>query len=214
MHVLRNLAPESKILKYYGGYDPVYFFPAENISKSSADSKLLNHEIVFTGGSYSGLSEGAFRAGILGQLVTDGYKVSIWGDAGWREWFRYYPELESSFKGQRLEYKELRSLLLNSKIYLNMPSPQIAYSFQPRVFEIAASKGFQIILHSDELRQFFDLDKIATFHSYCELKEKLNFYLSNPEERQIIVDYMYQETVNKRTFKAEIERLAKAMKII
>jgi len=211
--ILFNLAPDSKIVKFYGGYDPDKFFPPEIDNLTEKDKELLAHDIVFTGGSYGENPEGAYRAGILGQLAEDGYNVTIYGDDGWKHWFRFYPYLANSYNGGRLNYEELRKMLRLSKMYINMPSPQIATSFQPRIFELAACKCFQILDYSKDYSDIFDEDRIATFKNYNDLKEKIEFYSKNPEERQKVVDYMYLVVNGVYSFNNQIKQLAEELGI-
>ncbi len=94
-----------------------------------------------------------------------------------------------------------------------MPSPQITTSFQPRVFEIAACKGFQIIDYSKDLSLVFDENRIAAFKNYQELKEKIDFYLAHPEERQKIVDYMYAVVKDEYSWDNQVKKIAEKMGI-
>jgi len=203
LKILDKLAPDSIKIKFLGGYDPTLFFP-EDVSKLSNDEFLhLKHDLVFTGGSYDETAEGAYRAGILGQLANSGYNVKIWGDKGWNFRKQFYPGLSDCINNQRLPYRELRMLFQLSKIYVNMPSPQIFTSFQPRVFEIAASKGFQIIDYSDELESIF-CDDYVSFKTFNELKEKIDYYLNKPDERNKIIENMYKKVKNEYTWTNQI----------
>lgn len=212
--ILYNLAPDSKFIKFYGGYDPDNFFPMDSDKITEIERASFSNDIVFTGGSYGETPEGAYRAGILGQLAEEGFNVTIYGDEGWKYWSRYYPELANSYKGGRLNYDELRKVLTLSKMYINMPSPQIATSFQPRIFELAACKCFQILDYSKDYSDIFDENRIATFKNFNELKEKIKFYSKYPEERQRITDYMYSVVNGKYTFNNQIKLLAGQLEIL
>ena len=201
--LLLNLTPNSKIIKFYGGFDPGNFFPVDNITEE--DRIKFNCDVSFTGHSYKNSPEGAYRSGIVG-LLND-FSVKIWGDKDWAYRFQYYKSLKNAYQGERLNYNELRKLYTISTINLNLPSPQILSSFQPRVFEISATKGFQIIDHSDDLYQFFNRDEIVTFKSIGELKEKINYYLQNKEEREKIKDAMYNRVKQEFTWDNQIRIL-------
>ena len=207
LKILDKLAPDSLKIKFLGGYDPKKFYPASEKDTDTSGIKQYLHDIVFTGGSYINESpEGTYRAGVLGQLASDGYDVHIWGDEAWSYRQKFYPALNGKVTYSRLPYDELRKLMKFTGIYLNMPSPQILTSFQPRVFEIAASKGFQIIDYSDELKDIFG-DEYVSFQSYKELKQKINYYLKHPEERAKIVDLMYLKVRDEYTWTKQIERV-------
>lgn len=204
--ILRNLAPDSKVIHYFGGYDSEKFYYDEGMVITQEERTMLSHDIVFTGGSYGHSPEGAYRAGILGQLAEMNFNVAIWGDSGWLYWSKYFPTIRNAYKGRRLDYSSFRKMLQLSKIYINMPSPQILSSFQPRVFEIAACKGFQIIDHSDYLTNFYALDKLPTFKSFNQLVDLLLKYINDEQDRAKISEYMYITTANNYTVNAQFKK--------
>jgi hypothetical protein len=206
LKILDRLAPKSIKIKFLGGYDPKLFFPADIKNANEYHLKKLTHDIVFSGGSYYESAEGAYRAGILGQLAEEGYKIQIWGDSGWEFRKKFYPGLEGVINKYRLQYEDLRYLLQLSKIYINMPSPQIFTAFQPRVFEIAAAKGFQIIDHSDDLYPIFG-ENFVSFRSYADLKEKINYYLVHSNERIRISEKMYEVVKENYTWKNQLRKV-------
>lgn len=206
MKILNNLAPKAAKVKFHGGYEPNNFFPPTEKELNQVNKSELTHDVIFTGSSYKDTAEGSYRAGILGQLAEDNYDVHIWGDEGWKYREEFYPALKNRIQTKRLPYNELRALISCSKIYINMPSPQIFTTFQPRVFEIAATKGFQIIDHSDELDDIFGNDYVS-FKNYDDLKEKIDYYLINHEERKRITEKMYEKVVNNFSWESQISKL-------
>lgn len=207
--IIKNIAPGAKIISFYGGYDPDLFFPINAIDLLEDDKSKFSCDISFTGGSYGDSPEGSYRAGILGLLES--FDLKIWGDQSWQFRFDYYPSLKKAYYGKRLSYDDLRKVYALSKICLNIPSPMLFRGFQPRVFEIAASKGFQIVDHTDELYNFYDKDEIVTFKSLDDLKEKIRFYLSNPEERKAIIERMYNKTINAYSWKEQVGNIIKQL---
>ena len=200
---IRRMAPNSKIEHTLGGYNPEIFKPIGKETISQDDTNLLECDISFTGSAYGQQAEGNYRAGILGALPE--YNVKIWGDAGWKYREKYYPSLGKAYQGSRLSYDQLLKLFTLSKINLNMPSPQILTSFQPRVFEIAATKGFQIIDYREDLLKCYEEDEMVTFKTIPELKEKVRYFLENPKERIKIAEKMYTKTVNFHTYEHRVK---------
>ena len=91
-----------------------------------------------------------------------------------------------------------------------MPSPQIFTGFQPRTFEIAACKGFQIADWREELDEWFTGEELVTFRNIPDLVEKIEFFLKYPEKRIPYVDKMYLKVTRNHTWKqktVEIMRL-------
>lgn len=203
--LIYNLCANPKIIRFYGGYDPENFFPIEKNSISIDERNELECEVSFTGSSYNKSAEGAYRSGILGAM--EDYNVKIWGDEGWKYRFSFLPKIKNAYQGNRLSYEKLRKLYTISKINLNMPSPQIFTSFQPRVFDIAATKGFQIVDHSNELYNIFEKNEVVTFSSIQDLKNKINFYRNNEELRFKIVEQMYDKIKDEYTWENQIKIL-------
>jgi spore maturation protein CgeB len=175
---MRNirLITNAKLVLFFGGYDPLIWSYEKLNHKDEFSSDIL-----FTGGSYDLNSEGLFRALILNN-ISKLNNVSIWGDKGWKKHSNHLKYISSSYKGGRLDYNELNCVLGSCKIYLNMPSPQIQSSFQPRVFELGVSKVFQISPYSLELEELFG-DSIVMFKNIENLEELINFYLNNDTKR-------------------------------
>jgi len=199
LKMLENISPNSQKIIFFGGYNPDLFYPIEINDDMSKMKDYLNCDLSFTGAGYGESAEGGYRASILGQLAEEGYKIKIWGSDKWKYRIKFYPELEHSIMGNRLSYEDLRILFRMSKIYLNMPSPQILTSFQPRVFEIAACKGFQIIDYSEELENIFGVN-VPSFKSYKELKVQIKKYLNDEELRISIANSMHDIVVNDYTW--------------
>ena len=86
-----------------------------------------------------------------------------------------------------------------------MSSPQILTAFQPRVFEIAAAKCFQIIDYREDLMLCYNEDEMVTFKTIPELKEKINYFLKNPSEREKIAEKMYLKTIHKHTWQDRVK---------
>lgn len=202
---IRNLSPNSQIIQFFGGYEPQNFFPVSKQEIEKKDIEKFVCDVSFTGGSYKKSAEGAYRASILGQL--NGFNIKIWGDEGWKYRFRFFPSLEKKYQGFRLSYRELRKLYSISKINLNLPSPQILTGFQPRVFEIAACKGFQIVDHSEELHSIFNKDEIVTFKGAEDLKNKIDYYLKKSNERKKIAEKLYEKVINEFTWENQIAKI-------
>lgn len=194
---IRKVAPKAKIFWYISGFDPNVFYPVDESSITDDDRKRLLCDVSFTGTSYDEKAEGAYRAEILAQLID--FDLKFWGD-GWIHRFKYLPELRYKYQGDRISYEELRKLYHLSKINLNLPAPQILSSFQPRVFEIAAVKGFQIADYRPLLRRLFNEDELVTFETIGELREKISYYLMHEQERKAIAERLHEKVIKNYTW--------------
>jgi spore maturation protein CgeB len=200
IQAITNVAPDSKVIKIPSGgaYNPEFFYPVEENQISHEEREKLSCDISFTGESYGILAEGGYRACILDQLGS--FNVKIWGDQGWIKRFPFHSNLERFYQGDRLPYDHLRKLYHLSTININMPSPQIFTGFQPRVFEIAACKGFQIVDWREELNRYFNEDELVSFRNTKDLLEKAEYFIKNPENRDSYVEKAYNKVRENHTW--------------
>lgn len=194
---IRKIAPKTKIFWHCCGFDPDTFYPVGNNSINEDEQERLSCDLSFTGTSYGEKAEGAYRAEILTYLID--FNLKFWGD-GWTHRFRYLPELKNKYQGDRICYEDLRKLYTLSKINLNMPAPQILTGFQPRVFEIAAVKGFQIADNRPLLRRLFHEDELVTFDTIGELREKIAYYLVHEQEREAMAEKLHKKVIANYTW--------------
>ena len=200
---IQNVASHSKLFSWYGGYNDDIFYPLKNEEIMDSDIEKFKCDLSFTGSNYGEGAEGAYRAGILNQL--NDFDLKIWGYGNWPYRFEFFPNLRNAYKGDSLSYIDLKKLYNLSKINLNMPSPQIFTSFQPRVFEIAATKGFQIIDYRADLLKIFNETDIVTFKTIPELKEKIKYYIGHPLQRNEMALKLYNKVVNNYTWKNQVK---------
>lgn len=208
---VKNVAPRSRIVKLIsgGGFNPRIFYPVAENDISMGEKKQLSCEVSFTGESYGMRGEGGYRSDILDLLGN--YDVKVWGDEGWKQRFPYYKNLRGYYQGARLSYDLLRKLYCLCTINLNIPSPQVLSGFQPRTFEIAACKGFQIADWREELDEWFDEDELVTFKNIPELIEKVDYFIRHPEERTAYVEKLYEKVVKSHPWEIRIEEIMKAI---
>jgi spore maturation protein CgeB len=212
MHQIGNIAKESKIIKLIsgGGFNKKIFYPINLQDITEEEKQILNCDISFTGESYNMRGEAGYRADIMDYLGN--YNVKIWGDGGWKKRFHLYKNIERYYQGGRLSYDMLRKLYAVSTINLNMPSPQIFTGFQPRTFEIAACKGFQIADWREELDEVFTDEELVTFKSIPDLIEKIDFFTKNPEKRLPFMEKAYKKVIEKHSWDIRIKEIMKIIK--
>lgn len=209
---IQKVAKDSKIEKIISGgaFDPTIFYPINENEITSDERKQLSCDISFTGESYNMRGEAGYRADIMDYLGE--YNVKIWGDAGWKKRFHLYKNIERYYQGGRLSYDMLRKLYSVSTINLNMPSPQIFTGFQPRTFEIAACKGFQIADWREELDEVFTEKELVTFKTIPDLIEKIDFFTKNPEKRIPYIENSYKKVVENHSWEIRIKEIMKIIK--
>jgi len=132
-------------------------------------------DVSFFGSSYPD------RDQFFEQLADLGTEVRLWGK-GW----------DSSPRLARLAVKRRVDTVHKSRIYaastINLDlhaGHQQINGISSRVFEVLCCGGFALTEYRKDLEEFFDIGReIDVFSSPEEAKEKIDHYLSHPDERQ------------------------------
>jgi spore maturation protein CgeB len=207
---IRKVAPQARIFWHFGGYDPDRFFPTDKSMITEEESSKLGCDLAFTGSSYAEKAEGAYRADLLSYLTM--YDLKIWGGDNWEYRFQFNPVLRRCFQGPRLSFEQLRILYGTTKIFLNLPAPQVTFGFQPRVFEIAGCRGFQIADNRLLLRHLFSEDELIVFDTIGELKDKVDYYLRHKAERRQIAERLHDRVKSQYTWNHWAKRIITTIK--
>lgn len=94
----------------------------------------------------------------------------------------------------------------SAKICLNIfRRSDVAESLNPRVYELAACKAFQLTDHRAELDEIFD-NGVATFEAPEELEDRIRYWLAHENERQEYVEKAYA-AVQPHTFDDRVTTL-------
>ena len=104
---------------------------------------------------------------------------------------------------ERVTTDETVKIYNAAKINLNLHSSLYHYGINPdgdfvnpRTFEIASCKGFQLLDSRSDLSNLFNVDEeLVVFNSFEELKDQFNFYISNPKLRSEIANRSYQRVL-------------------
>ena len=93
----------------------------------------------------------------------------------------------------------------SSKIVLNNLLYNEVYGLNVRAFEIAGSKAFQLIDYREGLRDLQDGKDIISFSGLEDLKDKIKFYLNEPDLRKEISEAAYETAISKHTYKHRLK---------
>lgn len=78
----------------------------------------------------------------------------------------------------------------------------------PRTFEIASCGGFQLVDYRSYLPECFKIDEeIVTYTDMYELKEKVRYYMANPDEMSSIAIRGQKRAIACHTFKKRMEEM-------
>ena len=133
----------------------------------------------------------------------------LYGDQDWSHIIDIHG---GTYKGRINNRIDLPVLYSNSAINLNITVPQIRDSFSHRAFEIPACGGFLLSDYRPEAESFFDLDsEIVCFKSQSELRDKANYYLRQPKERQRIAENGRKRVLAEHTYTHRIKQMIKVL---
>ena len=140
------------------------------------------------------------------------YDLKIWGD----EWDLNSP-LGNFIQrgGERISPEEMVKIFNASKININLHSSAVHTGvdpfgdfINPRTFEITATDSFQLVDMRDPLREFFEIGReIETFSSLKELRKKIDYYLSHPDERRDVARAGYEKILRAHTYELRMKEM-------
>jgi spore maturation protein CgeB len=144
------------------------------------------------------------------QLLNEDFK--IWGT----EWNKNSPlgrVLQRN--GQRISTSDCVKIFNATKINLNLHSSSYhtgvnpAGDFlNPRTYEIAACGAFQLVDYRSDLPDMFEIDlEIVAFSDINQLRNKMKYYLTHPEERSAIAEAGRNRVLKQHTYQHRMQEL-------
>jgi len=116
-------------------------------------------------------------------------------------------DLKKFHSGYPVFLTDKSNSLLKSKIVLNNLNFGEIQSLSARVFETAGIGAFQIFDYTESVSDIFEEFECVTFKNSQEMKDKVDYYLNNPFERDKIAEAARKKILNKHTYKNRIETL-------
>lgn len=133
------------------------------------------------------------------------YDVKIWGKS-YPLWLN--SPLRSCYCDVYVGEIEKAKAFNGAKIVLNTMHYAEITGVNCRLFEAAGCGAFQIADWKPGLPELFEPEhEIVTFHTRKELKEKVNYYLARPEERQEIADRAYARAQREHTYEVRLRQM-------
>jgi spore maturation protein CgeB len=140
----------------------------------------------------------------------------IWG-SDWNLASLLGPAIQN--QGARVSEDKAVKIFNASRINLNLHSspfhpginPHGDY-LNPRVFDLAAAGAFQLVDHRSQLPEFFrPEEEVATFSSFGEARDKIEYYLAHEDQRHRIANQGRERCLRDHTYAC---RLREALAII
>lgn len=116
--------------------------------------------------------------------------------------------------GARISPEEAVKVYNATRINLNLHSSVQAQTLvaggdfvNPRTFELAAIGAFQLVDRRSLMDELFDYDELATFDDMEDLREKIDHFLANPEERAAYSARARVRVLRDHTYRQRMETL-------
>ena len=173
--------------------------------------ELTPENKVYYGSDISFMGEGYPNRHNLFSHLTE-YDLKIWG-TGWENNLKLQPYICKN--GQRVTTEETVKIYNATKININLHSSMSDSLFEkdgnfinPRTFEILACGGFQLVDDRNVIREIFEPGKdIVTFNSIDDLKQKIDYYLINEDERKIIAERGREKVLSSHTYQDRLKEI-------
>ncbi|RMG74082.1 MAG: hypothetical protein D6710_02220 [Nitrospirae bacterium] len=190
---------------------PVLYLPLAALPEFHRPLELTEEEIEEFGSDLSFVGAGYRNRQEMFLGLLD-YDFKIWG----KGWNMHSPL--SDFvqrKASWIEPREIVKIFNASKINLNLHSS--AYHtgvdpfgdfINPRTFEIASTKAFQLVDQRRYLSEVFEIgSEVETFSSLEELRKKIDYYLRNQKEREEMAEAAYRRVLREHTYQLRLREM-------
>jgi spore maturation protein CgeB len=152
------------------------------------------------------------RAPLLSQL-TD-YNLAIWGNM-WEENLGRYSPLRKHYRGKAIYGDEVARRYAAAKIVLNSHRPQDPEGTNMRTFEVLGCRAFLLVDRKKEQSELFkEGEELECYVDFAELKDKVSYYLRQPEKREKIARKGQEKVYQKHTYLHRMQYLISLLRKI
>jgi len=180
--------------------DRVFHRPIE---LSDEDRETYGADVATFGNYYP------YRAKLLEPLLDGGLKVKLWG-AKPPTWLHH--RVHDFWAGKVVQGDEKCKAMRAAAIALNTNHYAGIGDVNKRTFELGGMGAFQLTDHRPALSEYFEIgSEVVTFEGRADLREKVEYYLARPEERQRIAEAATKRAHRDHTFEKRLEVLLKTV---
>lgn len=170
---------------------------------SADEQKEFEATVSFLGAGYPNRRR-AFK-----ELAQPGFK--IWGTE-WEGEPTLAPYVQR--EGARIAPEDAVKIYTATTININLHSSVLPEVFvgkgdfvNPRTFELASSRVFQLVDQRGLMDELFAPDELARFTDLEDLKEKIQYFLANPHEREAYIERAYQRVLKEHQYAQRMQTL-------
>ena len=136
------------------------------------------------------------------------HKIVVYGEEDWQE---VLPSLD--WCGPLGHGEALNKIYGNASINIDINRIYQADIVTLRHFEIAACGGFLLTEDTPQLRELFEVGReVAVYSDLADLKDKVAYYLEQPDERQHMAKNLRRRFLDDHRVQQRIEKMLRMMK--
>ncbi len=146
------------------------------------------------------------RVALYKQLAK--YNIKMWGDLPpiWASDEIIKPMLQ----GIHVHHEQKSKAFNGAKIVLNNLHPAVINGMNKRTFEIAGCGAFQLVKYRPALEELFEVGKeVATYKSFDDMIEQIDYYLEHEDERNKIAEAGYKRAHKDHTLEIRLKKMLK-----
>ena len=182
--------------------DRVYHRP---IALTEQDRRTYGADVATFGNYYP------YRAKLIEPLLEGGIDVKLWG-ARPPSWLHH--KVHNFWAGKVVQGDEKCKAMLAAKIALNTNHYAGIGDVNKRTFELGGMGAFQLTDNRPALNEYFEVGKeVVTFDGRADIREKVQYYLARPEERQQIAKAAAKRALRDHTFEKRLEVLLRTVSL-
>lgn len=142
----------------------------------------------------------------------ENYDIKLWGNKAphWANINKINLFIKNEFVANTEKSKAFRA----AKIVINNLRISEVEGTNVRTFEIAACGGFQLTTYRQGIYDLFNEDELITYSTFNELIDKINYYLSRPDERKIITEKAFTRAQSEHTYDKRLDQMFDIIKKI
>lgn len=176
----------------------------KKVQLSNEEGKEFGSDVSFVGAGY--YNRRFFFSGLLD------FDLKIWGS----EWNVSPPLLDHVQRsGAWIETEDAVKIFNASRVNVNLHSSTYHEGVNPygdfvnpRVFEIASCGSFQLVDFRSEMPELFNIgEEIICFNDLDDIREKIRYYLDNPEKMAAVADRGRERVLREHTYEHRMEEM-------
>ncbi len=206
-------------LRKIGIKDIHFFYPhisTEHHHKKqlSAESyERLKSEVLYVGHNYK--NNWGFKKAKFLSYFTD-FEFQLHGNASWRRWFEFFPELDTAFREQvgYISVESLNEMYNATKIAPIDANPGLLNAIHWRIQEVLGSGTLPLLEWQKGVDEIFgEGAEVPAVKCFDEIKEMVAYYLENESQRLEKVEWMSKIMAERHSLERNSEFIRHTLKL-